>query len=70
MTQRQQILERLKARPTCGTVFLKMQIPRYAARISELRGDGWWITTRRCREAGHGHRTRQVVYTLKGRGRL
>ena len=50
--------------PVCGTEFLDEHIPRYAARISELRATGVPIETRPCRGSHHHHITRQVQYVL------
>ena len=65
MGQRDRILRMLiDAYPdgVCGTVFLKAMMPRYGARIHELRAEGWDIQTERCRV--HVHESRQTVYRL------
>lgn len=62
MTQRDRILAALRMGPVCGTQFLQMFIPRYAARIHELRKDGFVIGTRPCRM--HDHSSAQIVYEL------
>ena len=46
----------------CGTVFLRERMPRYAARIWELRAKGCAIQTEPCQD--HAHETRQTVYRL------
>jgi hypothetical protein len=48
--------------PVCGTVMLRWYIPRYAARIHELRAEGYEITSRTCKL--HIHESPQTVYEL------
>jgi len=60
--QRIRILAQLTRRNLCSTTILAMRIPRGAARISELRSQGWQIETRECRQ--HTHPTRQIEYVL------
>ena len=62
-TQRDRILERLRAGPICATTFLDMHIPRYAARVLELRQDGYTIDTRRCLQHDW-HKSPQIEYVL------
>jgi hypothetical protein len=64
MTQSQEILYRLQMGPVCGTDLLRMFIPRYAARILELRQAGHQIETRTCRDDRHQHRNKQIEYVL------
>lgn len=61
-TQRDKVLRMLKAGPVCSTQFLERYIPRAAARIWELRAEGYWVETRKCRQ--HKHDTPQVEYEL------
>ncbi len=61
-TQRQRVLAALRDGPVCGTEFLEMHIPRYAARIMELR-ETLTITNELCRK--HSHYSRQTVYRLQ-----
>ena len=61
-TQRSRIMSWLEAGPVCGTTMLRFHIPRYAARINELRRDGHTIITRPCTQ--HHHDTAQVEYVL------
>jgi hypothetical protein len=63
ISQINRVLFRLGDGPTCGTEFLEMHLPRYAARIWELRHEGFNITTRKCRQ--HRHTTRQIEYVLE-----
>ena len=59
-THQDQLLILFQNGPICGS-----QIPymnRYAARIHELRQDGWHITDELCRV--HDHRGNQARYTL------
>ena len=46
----------------CGTDFLKVRIPRYSARLKELRNAGHVIENRKCHS--HHHQTKQVRYIL------
>lgn len=48
----------------CGTTFLRNQIPRYGARLAELRRDGWVIDRRLCDKSTHYHESRQWVYDV------
>jgi len=64
MNQRERVLGWLMQGPVCGTTLLAEMIPRYAARISELRRDGHVIGTRRCSNQQHHHQSRQVEYVL------
>ncbi len=61
-SQKTRILALLTRSPICATTMLAMHIPRGAARISDLRTEGWLIETRECRQ--HSHQTRQVEYVL------
>jgi len=63
MSQKERILNALKMGPQCGTSFLEWHMPRYAARIHELRAEGWTISTRTCRL--HSHESPQTVYELE-----
>ncbi len=62
MTQKDRILSALRMEPRCATTFLDWRIGRAAARIAELRGEGYEIITRRCQL--HHHDNPQVVYEL------
>lgn len=64
MTQTAEILYRLELGPVCGTDLLRMYIPRYAARIYDLRNQGHNINTRRCKNPEHRHQTPQIEYVL------
>lgn len=70
MSQVQRVLDALRLEPMCGTDFLRMYVPRYSARILELRQAGYEIISRPCRF--HDHENPQTVYELVGRdqGRL
>ena len=48
----------------CGTDFLAAYIPRFSARLLELRRAGHVIEKRKCFAYGHHHRTKQVRYVL------
>lgn len=60
--QRDRVLGALKLGPTCGTTFLEWRIPRYGARVYELRQEGYEIVSRPCRM--HRHENPQIVYEL------
>ena len=68
MNQTEKILSKLQMGPVCGTTFLQMFIPRYAARIHELRRAGHQIQSERCQL--HDHETHQVVYRLDTESQL
>lgn len=64
-TQTGYILEQLRKRDAvCGTELLQARIPRYSARILELRAAGYRIVTRPCSKTFHYHDSRQVEYVL------
>jgi hypothetical protein len=63
-SHRDHILSMLLDGPVCGTTMLREYMPRYAARIGELRNDGYNIKTVTCKVGTHEHRTRQVQYEL------
>ncbi len=63
MTQKTRILAALTNGPLCSTTILGMHIPRGAARISDLRKEGWIVETRPCTQ--HSHDTRQIEYVLR-----
>lgn len=65
-TQRASVVRSLRQGPVCGTEFLEDMIPRYAARIHELRQAGYSIETRKCSDPTHRHESRQVEYVLIG----
>lgn len=48
----------------CGTTFLRAHIPRYPARILELRREGWVIDRRPCEIETHRHESTQWVYEM------
>lgn len=68
MSQKQKILDTLKMGPVCGTRFLAAYMPRYAARIHELRAEGHQIASEPCRM--HDHETSQTVYRLETEDQL
>lgn len=70
MSQRRRILRLLETAPVCGTELLDRHMPRYAARIKELRTDGHNIATRPCQNTLHRHTTAQVEYVLLPAGQL
>ena len=62
MSQKERIRRILADGPVCGTALLDLRMPRYAARIAELRGEGMLIETRRCES--HRHVSKQVEYLV------
>ena len=65
LSQKKTILMELShRRPLCGTWLLRMHMPRYAARINELRAYGHDIETVRCEEPYHNHRANIAAYLL------
>ena len=64
ISQKERVYRMLLAGPVCGTTLLNEHIPRYAARISELRRTGLNIDTRECSRHLHQHRTKQIEYVL------
>jgi hypothetical protein len=71
MNQHDFVLATLKQnKAVCGTFFLDEHIPRYAARVGELRAQGHNIVTRSCEHPWHSHNTRQIEYVLLDEGRL
>ena len=69
MTQLERVLEALRANidGVCGTLFLKEGIPRYAARIGELRSAGHNITRVKCPYFYHTHSGNIASYRLDPR---
>ena len=68
MNQKTRILSALQLEPRCATVFLDWRIGRAAARINELRDEGYDIITRPCQL--HHHDNPQVVYELADTNQL
>jgi len=62
MSQKTRVRRMLEDGPVCGTRLLDERIPRYAARIAELRGEGMLIVTRRCE--AHRHASKQIEYLI------
>ena len=68
MNQRDTILAKLRNtwyEPVCGVELLDMHIPRYAARINELRDKGHTIDTVPCPYWHHTHHGRIASYQLR-----
>lgn len=64
MTQSDEVLHLLSEGWVCGTTFLNCCIPRYPARILELRRQGFPIERRRCEHPLHFHRSTQYEWRL------
>jgi hypothetical protein len=63
MSAKQTALNLLQAGPACGQELVDAGVGwRYAARIHELRSDGYEIATKQC--GRHYHRSRMVEYWL------
>jgi len=58
------MLWRAGPRGVCTRELLERRMPRYAARIHDLRRRGHAIITMDCDDLDHGHRTRQVRYVF------
>lgn len=65
MNQKERVLMMLKQGPVCGTDFLRVYVPRYSARILELRQQGYAINTRPCKNQFHQHESAQTVFELE-----
>ena len=48
----------------CSTEFLKARMPRFSARLKELRNMGHEIENRKCFATSHRHTSHQVRYIL------
>ena len=59
MTHKQRILGMLRRGDVCGDTLLELHMPRYAARVHELKADGYQIISRRCKQ--HTWHTSPVV---------
>ena len=58
-TQLRKVWVMLYLGPVCGTQFLDAHIPRYGARIHDLKKLGWEVQKRRCVNPQHAHRSVQ-----------
>lgn len=66
-TQHERVLAMMMDHWTCGTEFLAAFIPRYSARIKEIRDEPWvfWeVQRRRCGNPAHSHRSIQYEWRL------
>ncbi len=64
MSQDARVLEMLRRDWVCGTTFLDEGMPRYAARICELRQRGCMIARKPCNDPTHHHSSRQEQWRL------
>lgn len=72
MSQKAVLLWKLKQGPVCSFSFYQPGsglTHRAAARVQDLKREGYEITSRPC-DLGHGHLSRAVVYELQTNGRL
>jgi len=70
-TQKGHILFWLRRHPLCSSeIYLTGITHRLAARIHDLRNDGWLIVSRRCENPAHKHEAKLVEYVLADEGRL
>ena len=65
MNQRERVLALLRDGPQCTSDFAAAYLPRFGARIWELRRAGHTITNRRCDKHPHPKRSGCVLYTLE-----
>lgn len=49
---------------TCGTTFLNARLPRYTARIYELRKAGYYVDRRKCANPSHSHESPQWEWRI------
>ena len=65
-TQKERTLSMLRMwdRGVCGTMFLEAKMPRYAARILDLKQDGHRIEKVSCPYSYHGHPKVVATYRL------
>ncbi len=65
-TQADRVLQMLRESElgVCGTEFTNAYVPRYSARLKELRDAGHRIENRKCHALSHHHRTKQTRYVL------
>lgn len=64
MTQQDRVLWLLRRGWVCGSDFLDERLPRYGARICELRQLGYMIERRQCVNPHHHHRSAQWEWRL------
>ena len=62
MSQSDTVLWMLRRGWVCGTEFLDLHIPRYSARIDELKALGYGFDRRRCTR--HPHKSPQYEWRL------
>jgi len=65
MSQSSRVLDMLVRGWVCGTEFLDERIPRYGARIFDLRRRGYCIVRRPCGNPQHHHRSAQDEWRLQ-----
>ena len=65
-SQKETVLYMLQHNPqgVCGTRLLELHIPRYSARLNELRNGGYPIRRRPCTNEHHRHQGQQFVWYL------
>ncbi len=65
-TQKERTLSMLRTlhQGVCGTMFLEARMPRYAARILDLKHDGHRIEKISCPYSYHGHAKAIATYRL------
>lgn len=68
LTQKERVLLAFTAYGVvCGNTFLTMHIPRYAARVSDLKADGHVIVRTTCPYSHHSHGKHIASYEYQGR---
>ena len=65
-TQADRVLQMLRSAEmgVCANEFLNARIPRFSARLHDLRKQGHIIENRKCFLTSHRHQTKQVRYVL------
>jgi hypothetical protein len=64
-TQAGRVFTMLSRGWVCGTEFLEAHLPRYGARIYDLRQDGWYVSKRQCQHPWHRHRSVQWQWRIE-----
>jgi len=64
-TQAERVFKMLSRGWVCGSEFLEAHLPRYGARIYELRQDGWYVSKRQCQHPWHRHESVQWQWKIE-----
>jgi hypothetical protein len=63
VTQRETVL-RMARKGACSVEFLRAYIPRFGARLWELKRDGYNVEKAMCRNKRHFQKSTQFVYRI------